>query len=238
MTTGLPVHHRGDQLAAQGITLKYISSPTGGIMENPPHFSDWAAQEERNQLRTSILEAGGKGALLPASWAERTQRTFKAWWAFYLTQYPANLEHKQNKKRPSYFTAIDTPQKTKKTEPDTSNRSDEPHSEQSEAGVSGLAGFYMSNFAHLDPAIICSRFSPEIVGLCIFLLVPAAVMIVEIVDMLHDRWTTEQFPERGRGRERLTGPERQHSLLAKYEREKAAMDDQSQKWWGQRKRSK
>jgi hypothetical protein len=89
----------------------------------------------------------------------------------------------------------------------------------------------------MDPAIICSRFSPEIIGLCIFLLVPAAVMIVEVVDMLHDRWTPEQFTERGRGRERLTGVERQYTILAKYEREKAALD-QSQKWWGQRRRSK
>ncbi|CRG82826.1 hypothetical protein PISL3812_00172 [Talaromyces islandicus] len=236
--TGFPIHRPiDDQLAAQGITLKYRSSPAG-VMENPPQFSDWS-QEERNQLRTSILEAGGKGAAIPPSWAERTQRTFNAWRAFYLTQYPAKLEASQQhkSKRPSYFTAIDTSQKTNKTDPETSNTSDEQQSEKLETGASGLAGLYLSHFAHMDPATICSRFSPEIVGLCIFLLVPAAVMIVEVVDMLHDRWTPEQFPERGRGRERLTGVERQYMILAKYEREKAAMD-QSQTWWGQRRRSK
>lgn len=239
MATGFPVHYPVDQLAAQGITLKYRSSPSGAVMVNPPRFSDWS-QEERNQLRTSILEAGGKGAVLPPSWAERTQRTFKAWWAFYLTQYPAKSENKQSKQRHNYFTAIDTSRDTIETDSETNDTSaDEPQSEQSETNASsGLAGLYLSHFAHMDPAIICSRFSPEIVGLCIFLLVPAAVMIVEVVDMLHDRWTPEQFPERGRGRVRLSGPERQYTVLEKYEREKAAAIDQSQKWWGQRRRSK
>lgn len=204
-------------------------------MANPPRFSDWS-QEERNQLRTSILEAGGKGAVLPPSWAERTQRTFKAWWAFYLTQYPAKSEHKQTRQRPSYFTAIDMSRDTVETDSETTAAtSNEPQSAQQS---SGLAGLYLSRFAHMDPAIICSKFSPEIVGLCIFLLVPAAVMIVEVVDMLHDRWTPEQFPERGRGRVRLNGPEREYTILEKYEREKAAAIDQSQKWWGQRRRSK
>lgn len=238
MTAGLPVRHSvDDQLAAQGITLKYRSSPAG-VMENPPHFSDWS-QEERNKLRISMLEAGGKGVAIPAvSWAEKTQQTFKALWTFYHTQYPTKSEalQRQKNKRPKYFTAIEKSRTENEAGSETSEPSDEQQPEQSETAVSGL-GFYLSHFSHMDPAIICNKFTPEIIGLCIFLLVPAAVMIVEVIDMLHDRWTPEQFPERGRGRERLTGVERQYTIMEKYEREKAAMD-QSQKWWGQRRRSK
>lgn len=92
--------------------------------------------------------------------------------------------------------------------------------------------------SRMDLAAWCHRFSPEIIGLGIFLLVPAPVLIVECVDRLCDWCTPERFPERGRGRVRLTGMERQLSALAAWEREKMVEEQHSRRWWrvGRRKR--
>ncbi|KAF5005527.1 hypothetical protein F66182_15931, partial [Fusarium sp. NRRL 66182] len=80
------------------------------------------------------------------------------------------------------------------------------------------------NLATMDVAMICSRYGSELVALCIFLLVPISVVIVEIVDAVQDKMVIEKFPERGRGRIRLTEPERRMSVLAKCEREKMVRD--------------
>ncbi|KAL1988676.1 hypothetical protein VTN96DRAFT_8376 [Rasamsonia emersonii] len=91
--------------------------------------------------------------------------------------------------------------------------------------------------SRMDLAALCHKFSPEIIGLGIFLLVPAAVLVVECMDRLYDWCTPERFPERGRSRVRLTGAERQLSALAAWEREKM-VEQHSRRWWrlGRRKR--
>jgi hypothetical protein len=94
------------------------------------------------------------------------------------------------------------------------------------------------NLATMDVAMICSRYGPELVALCIFLLVPISVVIVEIVDMLNDKMVTEKFPERGRGRVRLTGPERRMSVLAKCEREKIVRHQAQKSWVNSRRGSR
>ncbi|KAH8690523.1 hypothetical protein BGW36DRAFT_364097 [Talaromyces proteolyticus] len=231
VAVSLPVHWNSDETVSSHISLKYITSPTT-VEERPLHFSDWL-RDERKKSHISVLEAGGKAASAPSTWIERTQRTMKAWWAFYLTQYPVKSQS-QSAKQSKYFTAVEMSRDRNETDSDSDSLQTQ---QQFEAPVpDGVTGVYMFNLSHLDPAVICNKFSPEIVGLCIFLLVPAAVMVVEVVDMLHDRWTPEQFPERGRGRVRLTGPERSITVLSNHEREKAAQH-QSRKWWGHRRRS-
>ncbi|KAL1968100.1 hypothetical protein VTN77DRAFT_2230 [Rasamsonia byssochlamydoides] len=94
------------------------------------------------------------------------------------------------------------------------------------------------NLSQMDIMSICHQFSPEIIGLAIFLLVPTAVLVVEGMDMLYEWWTPEQFPERGRGRVRLTGAERQLSALAAWEREKIVARHSRSRWWRLRRRSR
>jgi hypothetical protein len=100
---------------------------------------------------------------------------------------------------------------------------------------SNLTATLVRKVSRMDIVALCHQFTPEIIGLGIFLLVPAAVLIVEGMDMLYAWWTPERFPERGRDRVRLTGPERQLRAFAAWNREKMVAEH-SRRWRHRRSR--
>lgn len=73
---------------------------------------------------------------------------------------------------------------------------------------------------------------PECVGLAIFVLAPLAYLVLELLEMLLRCCTREKYPERGRDRVRLAGPERQLRVWSNRQRE---MFLEEKQWWQARK---
>ncbi|KAL2009020.1 hypothetical protein VTN00DRAFT_7214 [Thermoascus crustaceus] len=80
-----------------------------------------------------------------------------------------------------------------------------------------------------DVSILFDNFGPELVMVGVFILFPISVLVAEALEILWRRWTPERFPERGRGRIRLTGAERRLKAWENWEREKLA--EKSRAWW-------
>ncbi|OJJ44224.1 hypothetical protein ASPZODRAFT_135014 [Penicilliopsis zonata CBS 506.65] len=73
-----------------------------------------------------------------------------------------------------------------------------------------------------DLSHLIDNHGPEIVALCLFVLLPITFLLVEMAERVWRHYTPEQFPQRGRGPVRLCGTERQLKALANCEREKIA----------------
>lgn len=73
---------------------------------------------------------------------------------------------------------------------------------------------------------------PECVALAIFVLFPLAYLVLELIEMAMRRWTREEYPQRGRERVRLLGPERQLRAWSNQQREMILDEKQ---WWQTRR---
>ncbi|KAJ6031369.1 hypothetical protein N7540_002101 [Penicillium herquei] len=80
----------------------------------------------------------------------------------------------------------------------------------------------------LDVLDVMESYGPECVGLAIFVLVPIAYFVLELLELAIKYFVRERFPERGRDRVRLLGPERQLRALGDMQREKTVDDE---RWW-------
>ncbi|KAJ5726286.1 uncharacterized protein N7483_007643 [Penicillium malachiteum] len=80
----------------------------------------------------------------------------------------------------------------------------------------------------LDVLDVMESYGPECVGLAIFVLVPIAYFVLELLELAIKYFIRERFPERGRDRVRLLGPERQLRALDDLQREKTVGDE---RWW-------
>ncbi|KAJ5768083.1 hypothetical protein N7533_000666 [Penicillium manginii] len=72
---------------------------------------------------------------------------------------------------------------------------------------------------------------PECVAVAIFILFPLAYLVLEFLELILKRCTHEKYPERGRDRVRLFGPERQLRAWSKRQREMVLEEKQ---WWSPR----
>lgn len=91
---------------------------------------------------------------------------------------------------------------------------------------------------HLSPADlldIIDNHGPECVGLALFVLVPIAYFVLELLELAVKSCVREQFPRRGRDRVRLLGPERQLRAWRKREREMRAQSEKEKGWWQARR---
>lgn len=77
---------------------------------------------------------------------------------------------------------------------------------------------------------------PEIVAVCIFIIIPFFLLIANSVEDIWTWFIPEKFPERGRERVRLDAEERSPRLWAKYERETVVMERYGDCWWRQARR--
>ncbi|KAJ5397075.1 hypothetical protein N7509_005188 [Penicillium cosmopolitanum] len=72
---------------------------------------------------------------------------------------------------------------------------------------------------------------PECVAVAIFVLFPLAYLVLELFERILKRCTHEKYPERGRDRVRLVGPERQLRAWSNRQREIVLEEKQ---WWSPR----
>lgn len=86
---------------------------------------------------------------------------------------------------------------------------------------------------HLDFLDIMENYGPECVGLAIFVLVPIAYFVLELLELAFKYFVRERFPERGRSPVRLSGPERQIRALNDLEREMVV--ESEKQWWHTRR---
>ncbi|KAJ5613665.1 hypothetical protein N7528_007319 [Penicillium herquei] len=77
----------------------------------------------------------------------------------------------------------------------------------------------------LDVLDVMESYGPECVGLAIFVLVPIAYFVLELLELVIKYFVREKFPERGRDRVRLVGPERQLRAMNDLQREKDVGDE-------------
>lgn len=238
-----------------------VMTESSATKEHAPHFLEWlAAKKHPEEHRDALLNATkARDDSSGSNWSDRARKMINTWSTFYGTEYPTKPS--SSAKPTSFDSGNDNSIQTdplivgdacggviveNSADGDTSFTTIIPcpptHSHSSSSSrLPPRPGYFEQlrrNLATKDVAMICSRYGPELVALCIFLLVPISVVIVEIVDTLHDKMLTEQFPERGRGRVRLTGPERRMSVLAKCEREKMVRDQAQKSWVNSRRGSR
>jgi hypothetical protein len=229
--------------------------------KHAPHFLEWLAVKE--QQRDALLNAAeaqrsahqGDRSNGGSNWSDRARKMINTWSTFYGTEYPTKPS--SSAKPTSFDSGNDNSIQNdplivgdacgviveNSADGDTSFTTIPcpPTHSSSNSRLPPRPGYFEQlrrNLATMDVALICSRYGPELVALCIFLLVPISVVLVEIIDTVHDKMVTEQFPERGRGRVRLTGPERRLSVLAKCEREKMVRDQAQKSWVNSRRGSR
>lgn len=85
----------------------------------------------------------------------------------------------------------------------------------------------------VDLLDIIDKHGPECVALAIFVLVPIAYFLLELLELAIGRCIHERYPRRGRDRVRLLGPERQ--LRAWSNRQREQFLDSEKHWWQVRK---
>lgn len=81
----------------------------------------------------------------------------------------------------------------------------------------------------LDLHDLIDRHGPECVGISIFIIVPIVYCILEFFKLVFNFFVSERFPERGRRRLRLPGPEREMKSLDHLHREKIL--EKERFWW-------
>ncbi|KAL4884764.1 hypothetical protein BJY04DRAFT_170313 [Aspergillus karnatakaensis] len=84
--------------------------------------------------------------------------------------------------------------------------------------------------ASQTPYNLLDRYSDELFALCLLLLVPITLGIVELADRLLRYLSVEEFPDRGRDQRRLESlEEREEWVLRRKEREVRV--EKSRSWW-------
>ncbi|KAJ5377519.1 uncharacterized protein N7496_004928 [Penicillium cataractarum] len=81
----------------------------------------------------------------------------------------------------------------------------------------------------VDLLDIIDQHGPECVALAIFVLVPIAYFLLELLELAIGCCTRERYPQRGRDRVRLIGPERQ--LRAWSNRQREQFLESEKHWW-------
>ncbi|EED13740.1 hypothetical protein TSTA_099880 [Talaromyces stipitatus ATCC 10500] len=245
IVTALPIRHDDASAVATPLHARYDrAGPLPVLTESSsdrPHFPEWLANHPEH-----IHPKPHRN-----DWIAQARRIVNTWSAFYSTEYPTKRQRPQsfddgndNSLQDEGLLTLgngacgivvenspDGDTTTIAAIPCPSTRYTPPHRPSYFEQL-------RRNLTTMDLAMLCSRYGPEIVALCIFFLVPISVVLVEIVDVLHDRLVTEKFPERGRGRVRLTGPERRMSVIAKCERERMVRDLAQKAWVGSRRGSR
>lgn len=250
-TVATPLHTTYDHAGPFPVMIKSASTK-----KDAPHFVEWLANDhpEHRDALLHAAEAQRSAHHSGSNWSDRARKMINTWSAFYGTEYPTK-PFSASAKPSSFDSGNDNSISTDRlimgnlcgvvvensADGDTSFTTMPcPHTQSSNTRARRPSYFEQlrRNLATMDVAMICSRYGPELVALCIFLLVPISVVLVEIVDVLHDKMITEKFPDRGRGRVRLTGPERRMSVLAKCEREKMVRDHAQKSWMSSRRGSR
>ncbi|KAJ6114911.1 hypothetical protein N7486_000689 [Penicillium sp. IBT 16267x] len=85
----------------------------------------------------------------------------------------------------------------------------------------------------LDLLDIMENYGPVCVALAIFVLVPIAYFVLELLEITLRYFVREQFPQRGRDRLQLLGPERQLRAMNAWQREKIV--EKEKRWWQARR---
>lgn len=85
----------------------------------------------------------------------------------------------------------------------------------------------------LDILDIMENYGPVCVALAIFVLVPIAYFVLELLEMTLQYFVRERFPQRGRDRLQLLGPERQLRAVNAFQREKII--EKEKRWWQARR---
>ncbi|KAJ6111991.1 hypothetical protein N7523_008052 [Penicillium sp. IBT 18751x] len=80
---------------------------------------------------------------------------------------------------------------------------------------------------------VIDKHGPESVALGLFVLVPIAYFVLELLELAIRSCTRERFPHRGRDRVRLLGPERQLRTWSKQHRE--LLVENEKHWWQARR---
>ncbi|KAF7157692.1 hypothetical protein CNMCM6106_003545 [Aspergillus hiratsukae] len=97
-----------------------------------------------------------------------------------------------------------------------------------------LAYLHTLHTSHLTAQTL-SKYTPELLALALFSLLPLTLAILALAERIARSWTVEAYPERGRDRRRFLGRERRCLMLARREREKRAGMERG--WWvAERKR--
>jgi hypothetical protein len=249
LAVSLPIYtHRSNQAA--GITAPHnrklnYDGPipvmkASSSSKHGPHFLEWLAEskpEQRNALlRVEALRPSSHRGGRDGNWMDGFRKMMKTWSTFYGTQYPTKpvpSSYKHSSMESPCAVIVDA--STAAAGESAATYCPPPSSPHQSRHKTGFIDQILRSLKHMDIAAVCSEYGTEIVALCIFLLVPITVILVEVIDMLHDRWVPEQYPERGRRRVRLTGPERQLSVMEKWEREKMVRG-RAQTFWGSTKR--
>ncbi|KAJ5772243.1 hypothetical protein N7520_002772 [Penicillium odoratum] len=85
----------------------------------------------------------------------------------------------------------------------------------------------------LDLLDIMEKYAPICLALVIFVLVPIAYFVLELLEIVLKYFVRERFPHRGRDRLQLLGPERQLRTVSNWEREKVVQGEK--RWWQPRR---
>lgn len=231
LVTSLPIStHRHSTVGLYDTRFQASYPPS--LSKHDVHFLEWLADSHPEQ-RDSILQAEERRQLSHRgsrssgnNWMNGFHKSVKAWSLFYGTPFPARMIPSQENETDTHCTS---------TTIENTTPCHRPH-RTSNTRLSLTTIWH--TLTTIDIADACSDYGTELVALCIFLLVPLAVVLVEVVDIIHDRWMPEQFPERGRGRIRLTGQARRMSVMEKLQREKVVQDQAQKAWAGSRRGSR
>ncbi|RAO72911.1 uncharacterized protein BHQ10_008923 [Talaromyces amestolkiae] len=239
-----------------------VMTKSSSTKKHAPHFLEWWANEH-SKHRDALLHATETrpsahhrdGSSSGSNWSDKARKMINTWSAFYGTEYPTKPSSSSSARPTSFDSGNDNSIATdplivgdacgviveNSADGETSFTTIPCPSIQSSNTRPHRPGYFEQlrhNLATMDVAMICSRYGPELVALCIFLLVPISVVVVEIIDAVQDKIVIEKFPDRGRGRVRLTEPERRMSVLAKCEREKIVRDQAQKSWVSSRRGSR
>lgn len=88
-------------------------------------------------------------------------------------------------------------------------------------------------FRAADLLDILDKHGPECIALGLFVLVPIAYVVLELLELAVKSCTREKFPRRGRDRVRLVGPERQLWTWSNRQREMVVVNEK--RWWQARR---
>lgn len=248
-------------------TFQYASTfSSSSNKDKNPHFLEWLAEihpehrdaylKAESRRKSSHRNSGGRTNNGNDGWMSQARKALKTWSAFYGIEYPTKPYPSHSSPSSWKTVSYDSPEIMEEAEEfecgavivDRTANGDttitttpcppSSYTHHQKAARKSYSEQLRCDLAHMDLAEIFDKYGPEIVALCIFLLIPISVVLVEIVDMLHNKWIPEQFPERGRGRTKLTGEERQLSVLAKCEREKMVRCQAQKLWVGSRRGSR
>ncbi|KAL4897529.1 hypothetical protein BDV59DRAFT_45954 [Aspergillus ambiguus] len=94
----------------------------------------------------------------------------------------------------------------------------------------GLTGHYMETLRKSQlPTTLIDRYSHELVALGLLLLVPVTLGVVELAEYIGRYYSEEEYPNRGRERQRWLGSEREKHTEMRTQREKKVYEER--RWW-------